>query len=172
MALIDHTATALVQRLIRWLEQFKSCFGHRAQFLSLRTYVQGVFSDSERKSMQAMLARMTEPVAYQAFQHFITHAPWEADRVCGGCGPCCRARQNLEPQCPTTPVKLRSSPRSSSVPALLLAFCSKARPGPGRASHAEKLNGGYRSVTSRNEYATTRLCQRPTASTNSNRPRG
>jgi SRSO17 transposase len=70
-----------VQRLIRWLEQFKSCFGHRAQLLSLRTYVQGVFSDSERKSMQAMLARVTEPVSYQAFQHFITHAPWDADRV-------------------------------------------------------------------------------------------
>jgi SRSO17 transposase len=49
--------------------------------LSLRTYVQGVFSDSERKSMQAMLARVTEPVSYQAFQHFITHAPWDADRV-------------------------------------------------------------------------------------------
>jgi SRSO17 transposase len=49
--------------------------------LSLRTYVQGVFSDSERKSMQAMLARVTEPVAYQAFQHFITHAPWDAERV-------------------------------------------------------------------------------------------
>jgi SRSO17 transposase len=70
-----------VQRLIRWLEQFKSCFGHRAQLLSLRSYVQGVFSDSERKSMQAMLARITEPVAYQAFQHFITHAPWDAERV-------------------------------------------------------------------------------------------
>jgi SRSO17 transposase len=66
---------------VRWLEQFKSCFGHRAQLLALRTYVQGVFSDSERKSMQAMLARVTEPVAYQAFQHFITHAPWNADTV-------------------------------------------------------------------------------------------
>ena len=63
------------------MEQFKSCFGHRAQLLSLRTYVQGVLSDSERKSMQAMLARVTEPVGYQAFQHFITHAPWDADRV-------------------------------------------------------------------------------------------
>jgi SRSO17 transposase len=78
---VDATATARIQRLIRWLEQFKTCFGHRAQLLSLRTYVQGVFSDSERKSMQAMLARVTEPVSYQAFQHFITHAPWEADRV-------------------------------------------------------------------------------------------
>lgn len=80
-ALVDHTATARIQRLVRWLEQFKPCFGHRAQLMALRTYVQGVFSDSERKSMQAMLARVTEPIAYQAFQHFITHAPWEADRV-------------------------------------------------------------------------------------------
>jgi len=78
---VDHTATARMQRLVRWLEQFKRCFGHRAQLMSLRSYVQGVFSDSDRKSMQAMLARVTEPVAYQAFQHFITHAPWDADRV-------------------------------------------------------------------------------------------
>jgi SRSO17 transposase len=78
---VDHTATARIERLVRWLEQFKRCFGHRAQLMALRTYVQGVFSDSERKSMQAMLARVTEPVAYQAFQHFITHAPWDAERV-------------------------------------------------------------------------------------------
>jgi SRSO17 transposase len=78
---VDHTATARLERLVRWLEQFKPCFGHRAQLMALRTYVQGVFSDSERKSMQAMLARVTEPIAYQAFQHFITHAPWEAERV-------------------------------------------------------------------------------------------
>ncbi len=79
--MVDHTATDRIERLVRWLEQFKSCFGHRAQLMALRTYVQGVFSDSERKSMQAMLARVTEPVAYQAFQHFITHAPWDAERV-------------------------------------------------------------------------------------------
>jgi SRSO17 transposase len=78
---VDHTATARIQRLVRWLEQFKRCFGHRAQLMALRTYVQGVFSDSERKSMQAMLARVTEPIAYQAFQHFITYAPWDAERV-------------------------------------------------------------------------------------------
>ena len=81
--MVDHTATARIERLVRWLEQFKRCFGHRAQLMALRTYVQGVFSDSERKSMQAMLARVTEPIAYQAFQHFITHAPWEA-AACGG----------------------------------------------------------------------------------------
>src|SRR5712692_3190717 len=66
---------------MRWLESFQQCFGHRAQRLALRTYVQGVFSDSHRKSMQAMLARVTQPVSYQAFQHFITNAPWDADRI-------------------------------------------------------------------------------------------
>ena len=79
--MIDRTATARIQRLMRWLESFQRCFGHRAQRLALRTYVHGVFSDSDRKSMQAMLARVTQPVSYQAFQHFITHAQWDSDRV-------------------------------------------------------------------------------------------
>ena len=64
-----------------WLEAFKECFGHRAQVLALRRYVQGLLSDSDRKSMEAMLAHVTEPGSYQAFQHFVTHAPWSADRV-------------------------------------------------------------------------------------------
>jgi len=64
-----------------WLEAFKVCFGHRAQVLALRRYVQGLLSDSARKSMEAMLARVTEPGSYQAFQHFITDAPWNADAV-------------------------------------------------------------------------------------------
>jgi SRSO17 transposase len=80
-AVIDRTATARVQRLIRWLEPFQRCFGHRAQRLALGTYVHGLFSDSDRKSMQAMLARVTNPITYQGFQHFITHAAWDADRV-------------------------------------------------------------------------------------------
>jgi SRSO17 transposase len=80
-AVIDRTATARIQRLIRWLEPFQRCFGHRAQRLALDTYVHGLFSDSDRKSMQAMLARVTNPITYQGFQHFITHAAWDADRV-------------------------------------------------------------------------------------------
>ena len=70
-----------LHRLMTWLEAFKECFGHRAQVLALRRYVQGLLSDSDRKSMEAMLARVTEPGSYQAFQHFITDAPWSADRV-------------------------------------------------------------------------------------------
>ena len=64
-----------------WLEAFKPCFGHRAQVLALRRYVQGLLSDSARKSMEAMLARVTDPGSYQAFQHFITDAPWDTAGV-------------------------------------------------------------------------------------------
>ncbi len=60
---LDDTAWALVRRLIRWLDQFKICFGHRAQLVSLRQYVDGLFSDSGRKSMHAMLARVTAPAS-------------------------------------------------------------------------------------------------------------
>jgi SRSO17 transposase len=31
--------------------------------------------------MEAMWARLSDPGAYQAFQHFITHAPWAAESV-------------------------------------------------------------------------------------------
>jgi SRSO17 transposase len=77
----ERRAVCQLRRLMTWLEAFKVCFGHRAQVLALRRYVQGLLSDSARKSMEAMLARVTEPGSYQAFQHFITHAPWNADAV-------------------------------------------------------------------------------------------
>lgn len=59
--MIDRTAKVRLRRLVSWLEQFTPCFAHR---VSLRSYVQGLFNDSDRKSMQAMLARVTEPVTY------------------------------------------------------------------------------------------------------------
>ena len=80
MAVDTRRAVHQLRRLMRWLDAFKPCFGHRAQQLALRRYVQGLLSDSARKSMEAMLARVTDPGSYQAFQHF-TDAPWSADRV-------------------------------------------------------------------------------------------
>jgi SRSO17 transposase len=76
---LDRHAWALLRRLTRWLDQFTDCFGHRAQHVSLRQYLDGLLGDSARKSMAAMLARVSEPTSYQAFQHFITHAPWDAE---------------------------------------------------------------------------------------------
>ncbi len=81
MAVLDEASWALLGRLTQWLDHFKSCFGHRAQRVSLRAYIDGLLGDSPRKSMQAMLARVTDARSYQAFQHFITHAPWSAPAV-------------------------------------------------------------------------------------------
>jgi SRSO17 transposase len=78
---LDRSTWALLRRLTRWLDQFKDCFGHRAQHVSLRQYIDGLLGDSARKSMSAMLERVSEPTSYQAFQHFITHAPWDAEVV-------------------------------------------------------------------------------------------
>ena len=64
-----------------WLEPFEGDFGRASQRGALRRYVTGVLSDSRRKSMEAMWARLSDPGAYQAFQHFITHAPWNAESV-------------------------------------------------------------------------------------------
>ena len=79
--MLDRHAWSLLRRLTGWLDQFKDCFGHRAQHASLRQYVDGLLGDSARKSMSAMLARVSEPTSYQAFQHFITHAPWDPEGV-------------------------------------------------------------------------------------------
>jgi len=67
---------AHVQRLIRLAQPLStllrpSCATARAADVRAT----GCSGDSDRKSMQAMLARVTQPVTYQAFQHFITHAP-------------------------------------------------------------------------------------------------
>jgi SRSO17 transposase len=73
---LPRNAPAWLDRLSTWLELFESCFGHVAQRGAFRRYLLGLLSDSRRKSMSAMLARVSDPGTYQAFQHFITDAPW------------------------------------------------------------------------------------------------
>jgi len=75
------SAPAWLDRLVTWLEPFEDCFGHVAQRGAFRRYLLGLLSDSPRKSMSAMLARIHDAGSYQAFQHFITHAPWEVAPV-------------------------------------------------------------------------------------------
>jgi SRSO17 transposase len=78
---LPRTAPAWLDRLVAWLEPFEDCFGHVAQRGAFRRYLAGLLSDSPRKSMSAMLARIHDPGSYQAFQHFITHAPWDVAPV-------------------------------------------------------------------------------------------
>ena len=76
------SASAWLSRLTDWLEIFAPAFSaHPAQSGGLRRYVDGVLSDSRRKSMEAMWARLRDPGSYEALQYFITEADWSADRV-------------------------------------------------------------------------------------------
>jgi SRSO17 transposase len=79
--LLPRNAPAWLDRLSAWLEPFERSFGHVAQRGAFRRYLLGLLSDSRRKSMSAMLERVHDPGTYQAFQHFISHAPWDEARV-------------------------------------------------------------------------------------------
>jgi SRSO17 transposase len=78
---LPRNAPAWLDRLSTWLEPFEDCFGHVAQRGAFRRYLLGLLSDSRRKSMSAMLARINAPGSYEAFQHFISEAPWVAEHV-------------------------------------------------------------------------------------------
>jgi SRSO17 transposase len=81
MSRLPRNAPTWLDRLSAWLEPFEGCFTHVAQRGAFRRYLLGLLSDSRPKSMSAMLERMHEPGTYQAFQHFISHAPWDVARV-------------------------------------------------------------------------------------------
>jgi DDE superfamily endonuclease len=73
-------ARAQLRRLGLFLDGFSACFSRQPQREAATQYIDGLFNDSERKSMQAMPGRLGDPRDYQALQHFITHSPWQAAR--------------------------------------------------------------------------------------------
>ena len=79
--MLPTNAPVWLDRLLTWLEPFENDFGHVAQRGAFRRDVLGLLSDSRRKSMSAMLARVSAPGSYEAFQHFIADAPWTAENV-------------------------------------------------------------------------------------------
>jgi SRSO17 transposase len=79
--LLPRNAPVWLDRLSTWLAPFERSFGHVAQRGAFRRYLAGLLSDSRRKSMSAMWERVHDPGTYQAFQHFISHAPWDHERI-------------------------------------------------------------------------------------------
>jgi SRSO17 transposase len=73
----DPAARALLKRLGTFLDRFVGCFGRRAHRRYASRYIQGLLNDSERKSMQPMHGRLSDPGSYQGLQHYITHSSWE-----------------------------------------------------------------------------------------------
>jgi SRSO17 transposase len=65
-------ARALLRRLGRYLDGFSASFSRKPQRDAASQYIDGLFNDSERKSMQAMHGRLSDPGQYQispAFHH-------------------------------------------------------------------------------------------------------
>ena len=77
----EQAARAVLQRFGAFADQFAACFTRRPQREAASQYIAALFNDSERKSMQAMHGRLSDPISYGALQHFITDSPWEAARV-------------------------------------------------------------------------------------------
>ena len=75
----ERSARALLQRFGQFADRFADGFSRQPQRAAASQYLDALFNDSERKSMQAMHGRLSDPVSYQALQHFITDAPWEAE---------------------------------------------------------------------------------------------
>jgi len=69
-------ARNVLTRLGTFLDQFTRCFGRHAHRTYASRYLQGLLNDSERKSMQPMHGRLSDPGSYQGLQHFITHSSW------------------------------------------------------------------------------------------------
>jgi SRSO17 transposase len=78
---LPRNAPRWLDRLSEWLEPFERSFGHVAQRGAFRRYLAGLLSDSRRQSMSAMWERVHDPGTYQAFQHFLSHAPWDHARI-------------------------------------------------------------------------------------------
>lgn len=74
----EQSARALLRRFGQFADQFATCFTRAAQRDAATQYLDALFNDSERKSMQAMHGRLGDPSSYEALQHFITDSPWEA----------------------------------------------------------------------------------------------
>lgn len=75
----EQSARALLRRFGQFADRFADGFSRQPQRDAASQYLDALFNDSERKSMQAMHGRLSDPVSYQALQHFITDAPWEAE---------------------------------------------------------------------------------------------
>ena len=74
----EQSARALLRRFGQFADEFATCFTRHAQRAAASQYLDALFNDSERKSMQAMHGRLSDPSSYEALQHFITDSPWEA----------------------------------------------------------------------------------------------
>jgi SRSO17 transposase len=89
------SARALLDRLGTFMDGFSDGFSRRPQREAASHYIDALFNDSERKSMAAMHGRLSDPISYEALQHFITDSPWEAAPLWAHLRTCVPVRRGL-----------------------------------------------------------------------------
>ena len=65
----ESSSRALLRRFGQFADQFARCFNRQTQRDAASQYLDGLFNDSERKSMQAMHGRLSDPGSYEALLH-------------------------------------------------------------------------------------------------------
>ena len=73
-----------LSRLHDYLKRLTGCLGHADRDEPLRDYVIGLLMPGERKSMEAIAARLSPKAVsakHQSLHHFISESPWDANRL-------------------------------------------------------------------------------------------
>ncbi len=76
----ETTPAAMPPCFDRWCQRFDDVFTHLAQRREFRHYLGGLLGESERKNLTQM-SRNTLRVVYHRLHHFLTSAPWDADKL-------------------------------------------------------------------------------------------
>ena len=77
------------------MDGFSDGFSRRPQREAASQYIDALFNDSARKSMAAMHGRLSDPISYEALQHFITDSPWDAAPLWAHLRTCVPVRRGL-----------------------------------------------------------------------------
>ena len=85
-------ASDLLRRFEQYMDRLSSLLGHADRVRPLRDYCHGLYSDSLRKSIEPLAARLDplRPVAkHQSLHHFVANADWsDADLLAGAHAQC------------------------------------------------------------------------------------
>jgi SRSO17 transposase len=74
------------ERFEAYVARFRTVFQRSDQFLRFRAYLRGLLEPGERKNVESIAASasgaiMAESDLAQALQHFVSHSPWDGDRL-------------------------------------------------------------------------------------------
>ena len=77
VGLNEEAVAALGRLLSEYLDNYKPCFSRMAQQRNAETYIKGLLSDLDRKSVEPIALRYNDEKAVRTMQQFQKDAPWD-----------------------------------------------------------------------------------------------